>query len=77
MVLNIHKSFYKLASELIVQKRTEKIDTRKFFYFRKMPGFNMSECSWRQRTQAPKYLLVECNIHVGKKIGPRKKIRKR
>ena len=65
--LKVHKNLGKAASILIVQMQTEKVDPKKFLYFKKMPGFNLSECPCRRGLQSAKHLLVECRLQTQKK----------
>lgn len=77
MALNLHQDPCKVASILIVQMRTEKIGLEKFLHFRKVLGFDLPECSYRQALQSAKHVLMKCQKHISKRNGMWKEERRK
>lgn len=63
----VYKIFCKAGSVLIMQMQIEKIRFKKFLYFRKVPGFNLLECLYKQSLPSVKHLLVKYYLYIQEK----------
>lgn len=48
-MLGLYKSLCKVVNTFIIEMKIEKIDFKKFLYFRKKPGFDSSNILYRQK----------------------------